>query len=105
MIKIDVEGWELHVIQGAQKLLLCDNAPILQVEFNQNAARSAGYDCQTLYKTVQEMGYGWFFYDHILNELFPDPAWGKYNYVNLIAAKSKAFIEDRIKAIYKPIAS
>lgn len=33
LIKIDVEGWEIHVLQGAQKYLEI-NSPLLMIEFN-----------------------------------------------------------------------
>lgn len=34
MIKIDVEGWELHVLKGAQSLLQNSDAPIICVEYS-----------------------------------------------------------------------
>ncbi len=33
MIKIDVEGWELEVLKGAEKLLKSKNAPIISIEY------------------------------------------------------------------------
>lgn len=34
MIKADVEGWELEVLQGGKKLLSANNAPILCIEYS-----------------------------------------------------------------------
>lgn len=33
MIKADVEGWELELLQGSKRLLSADNAPILCIEY------------------------------------------------------------------------
>lgn len=34
MLKIDVEGWELHVLKGVKRLLKSSNAPIICVEYS-----------------------------------------------------------------------
>lgn len=39
MVKIDVEGWELDVLQGAEGLLGGPDAPILCVEYNRNVTQ------------------------------------------------------------------
>ncbi len=40
MIKIDVEGWELPVLQGAQGLLTSSDPPILCVEYSRRVAHN-----------------------------------------------------------------
>jgi len=42
MVKIDVEGWELEVMQGAKKLLSAEDLPILIVEFVRHRSRQSG---------------------------------------------------------------
>jgi len=40
--KIDVEGYELNVLSGMEKLLSCRNPPIIQIELNDEALERAG---------------------------------------------------------------
>src|SRR5574341_138860 len=52
-MKIDVEGWEKHVLQGAAKLLSADTAPLLLIEFAEACAKNAGSTCQELYWQIK----------------------------------------------------
>jgi FkbM family methyltransferase len=54
MIKIDVEGWELEVLKGAQALLSHTEAPILCVEYNkQLSGDKVVYDFITSINTYE----------------------------------------------------
>lgn len=85
MIKIDVEGWEKFVLEGA-RCLLSDFAPLLMVEFDENNTWAAGYTGQDLYKKITEFGYSIFrLHD---GYLFEEPIQLHYSSQNLFAVKS-----------------
>ena len=87
MMKIDVEGWEVHVLRGANEALSGVNAPLLQIEFADTVAASAGSSCKELYKMLEDLGYHMFIYDPRKRKLIHDPLRESYPYVNLIATK------------------
>jgi len=55
-IKIDVEGYEPFVIQGAKKLIE-KHRPILQLEVVDSHLKRNGFDSVSLVKMVEELGY------------------------------------------------
>ena len=87
MIKIDVEGWEGRVLAGGFETLSRLDAPILQVEFTEQAARTAGSSCEKLYRNLVQLGYRMFIYDAKSRCLIDEPVRENYPYLNLIAAK------------------
>ena len=87
MMKIDVEGWECRVLDGASSMLVSGNAPLLQVEFTDEAATAAGSSCTDLYYSLQGFGYTICRYDKSLNQLIPDQLRSQYPYDNLFATK------------------
>jgi FkbM family methyltransferase len=97
MIKIDVEGWEARVLVGGHETLSRDDAPLLQVEFTDEAAASAGSSCLELYHTLQGLGYELFSYDPEKSRLIEEPLREQYPYANLIASKSKQDVAKRLK--------
>lgn len=98
LIKIDVEGWEVRVIEGAANFLKQNNAPVLMVEFTESNAFAAGSNCYELYDLVVSLGYQWFTYDAISNALISEQKRLHYPYLNLIAIKD---IESAKKRIFK----
>jgi FkbM family methyltransferase len=98
LMKIDVEGWETHVLNGALKSLSHDDAPVLQVEFTDSAARAAGDSCQNLYRTLESLGYRMYQYDAGSRVLHPDPMRQEYGYLNLFAVKDLAAAKARLEA-------
>jgi FkbM family methyltransferase len=87
MMKIDVEGWESRVLEGARESLLREDAPLLQVEFTDKASISAGTSCKRLYQLLESLGYRIFSYNPSARELIHDPPRESYPYVNLMATK------------------
>jgi FkbM family methyltransferase len=87
MMKIDVEGWEAHVLRGASETLSRPDAPVLQVEFTDRASEAVDFSCAQLYGMLEELGYQMYVYDGQRKQLTPDPLRESYPYVNLIAAK------------------
>jgi FkbM family methyltransferase len=98
MMKIDVEGWESRVLAGGKDVFARADAPILQVEFTDEAANAAGSSCQELYKCLEKFGYQMFVYDLDKRTLVQDRMRDKYPYINLIAAKNPEFVNSRVRA-------
>lgn len=96
MMKIDVEGWEQHVLRGGAETFARDDAPILQVEFTDAAARSGGSSCADLYRQLEALGYRLYVYDAYLGTLERDPLREVYPYDNLIAAKRVDQLVERL---------
>ncbi|MBW1999564.1 MAG: FkbM family methyltransferase [Deltaproteobacteria bacterium] len=96
MVKIDVEGWEMNVLRGGSLFLSRQDAPVLQVEFTEKAAESAGVTCGEVYHKLEDLGYKMFSYDQSRNDIVPDPIRETYPYLNLIATKNPEFIKDRL---------
>jgi len=55
-IKADIEGWELHMLRGAQQTL-CRYKPVLLLELNDSALRRAGSDRAGVVSFLQALGY------------------------------------------------
>lgn len=55
-IKIDVEGYELYVLQGAEQTLQ-RNRPILQLEIVANQCRKFNYEAETLIEYLRDRDY------------------------------------------------
>lgn len=87
MIKIDVEGWENRVLDGASTALSAVDAPLLQVEFTDAAAQAAGSSCAALYQHLLDLGYTVCHYDKVHNQLVPEVLRPSYPYDNLYATK------------------
>jgi FkbM family methyltransferase len=79
MMKIDVEGWETHVVEGAGKILSDSKAPVLQVELSDQALANAGSSSEALCLKLARFGYRMFIPDaagkclvpHTLQKSYP----------------------------------
>jgi FkbM family methyltransferase len=98
MMKIDVEGWETRVLAGGKDFFARSDAPVLQVEFTDDAAEAAGSSCHALYDCLQSYGYKMFVYDSGERRLVAESRREKYPYLNLFAAKDKEFVELRLQS-------
>ena len=101
MVKIDVEGWESRVLLGGSRTLSRTDAPVLQVEFTEQASRSAGSSCTKLYRLLESFGYQMFIYDSRSNTLKHETLRESYPYLYLIATKCPECILARLRA-YSP---
>jgi FkbM family methyltransferase len=97
MMKIDVEGWESRVLEGARESFSREDAPLLQVEFTDKASTSAGSSCKRLYQLLENLGYRMFSYDASARELIHDPLRESYPYVNLFATKDIGGVNLRLR--------
>jgi FkbM family methyltransferase len=98
MMKIDVEGWEARVLGGGKQFFARSDAPVLQVEFTDEAAEAAGSSCRALYDCLQSFGYKMFVYDSGERRLMAESRREKYPYLNLLAAKDPDFVELRLRS-------
>jgi FkbM family methyltransferase len=60
LIKMDVEGAELGVLQGAAELLGRQPRPVIMVELADNRSSSWGHPASAVYDHLAERGYEWF---------------------------------------------
>jgi len=95
MMKIDVEGWEQRVLAGGKEVFARPDAPVLQVEFTDAAAKAARSSCRNLYEFLQSLGYRMFLYDLCQRRLVQESLREQYPYVNLIAVKNPDFVSRR----------
>jgi len=56
-IKIDVEGYEKNVLDGATQILNVENQPIIQIELNEEALVRAGSSRSETLSMLSDMGY------------------------------------------------
>lgn len=94
LIKIDVEGWEFPVLKGGMESLGKKDAPTLMVEFTDDNARNAGFNCQKVYDIGRELGYTWLEVQG--QELRPSPKKSYYEYSNLYATKDVEALKWRL---------
>lgn len=98
-LKIDVEGWENQVLTGAEQFLAQDDAPLLCVEFTEEAAVLAGSSCAELYRTLERLGYRLFNVSSQAGELRPFPLPEHFPNVNLLASKDLAAVQARLAGL------
>lgn len=55
-IKIDVEGYEVKVLEGARKSIE-ESKPVMLIEINRRALERAGTSAEMLFKVLAELGY------------------------------------------------
>jgi len=84
LVKIDAEGWEKFIIQGAVNLFT-NYSPIVIVEFTETNTFAAGYMVQEIYDQMISFGFRWFSFES--NKLVPASKKLHYVYENLIAIK------------------
>lgn len=87
LMKIDVEGWETKVLAGAVRSLSRPDAPVLQVEFTEDAAQSAGSSTPALFNQIQSLGYRLYRWNPWESTLQQEAPGSTYPYINLFAIK------------------
>lgn len=95
-MKIDIEGWEVHALNGSEKTLTRDDAPDLLVEFTDANAQSAGTSCVNVYNRLLEFGYKMYSIDINARTLVHDPLREAYPYINLLSTKRIDFVCRRV---------
>jgi FkbM family methyltransferase len=85
LVKIDVEGWEKFVLQGAKDFLTNFN-PIVMVEFTEQNTFNSGYPVYDIYDIMENFGYTWYRLNK--GELVLEEKKLYYPYDNLVAKKN-----------------
>lgn len=88
LMKIDVEGWEVRVLEGATDTVGPETAPDLLVEFTEANAVAAGTSCRELFESLETLGYRLWRFSPQHRTLAPAFADDAFPYENLIATKS-----------------
>jgi FkbM family methyltransferase len=101
LVKIDVEGWELHVLHGA-KLLLGNESPMaFLIEFTGENAIEPDKP-NSIYDLMNEYGYKWYTYDVPSGRLLPFRTYTAIVTCNLIAVTPQ--FESSFPAFFKDTA-
>ena len=90
-MKIDIEGGELLVFQGARRLLTANHNLVIMFESTPANAERYGYHQEDLFRLLREMGYGLFCRDRQTGEWRSDEAWLKQA-GNIWAARDRTLL-------------
>lgn len=60
LLKIDVEGCELLVLKGSEKILRSSSPPIISIEWNLATAESMGFHPKDLLRYLKPLGYSFY---------------------------------------------
>jgi len=96
LFKIDVEGWEPQVLQGASSQFVQGNAPVLLVEFTPANAIAAGRSTQQLFAQIENMGFKLYLYDSFQNALVRQLQAPDSEFCNLIAVHPRSAIASHV---------
>lgn len=102
IMKIDVEGAELRVLQGALSLLTSGDKPVLIIEFYEHAQVSFGTSCRELADFLIGHGYTLYIIDDTGSALLT--LW-EYNYNKDMNANILAIPDDRVGNIMQSVRS
>ena len=86
LIKIDVEGWELPVLQGCKNLLMQAKNMMLMVEFTDENLASSSFSAKELFEFIKSFGFNWHELDSLGDLIFAEFR-EAYPYTNLVARK------------------
>lgn len=88
IMKIDVNGPELQVIQGGRRMLGAPGRRMIIVEFNDFTTAPLGYTTQDLKKEIRSLGFEICRFNHDTGQLEPEPDQPRYdNTVDLVCVK------------------
>jgi FkbM family methyltransferase len=101
LMKIDVEGWETKVLAGAVDTLSRSDAPVLQVEFTEDAAQNAGSSTPALFQQIEQLGYRLYRWNPWESTLQRETPGSTYPYINLFAIKDLNAAMARVHATHR----
>jgi len=95
LLKLDVEGSEIAVLEGAHSLLEAGAIRMLLVEFNEENLRRTGGSCESLAHQLTARGYRLYALDHDRFEPVEVAEVGQERYANYLATKDEAAMRER----------
>jgi hypothetical protein len=97
LLKIDVEGFETHVLSGASITLACNSLKEIIIELN-GSGEKYGYDEKKLHEKLLDNGYQPHRYNPFERELTPIGSFGSHNTIYI---KDIDFVRERVKTAEK----
>lgn len=85
-IKVDTEGWEMHVLKGSHDFLK-NNSPVLMMEYAQRNLNLTNTRQCDLHDYLTSLGYNLYQYDYKNEKFLPILRDDVYDYINVIATK------------------
>jgi FkbM family methyltransferase len=105
LLKIDVEGYEAHVLRGARTLLQGPCAPVICFELNPMTLREVGSAVESV--ATELRGYRFFYLDDFEGQKIPAgkevPDLGSLTWCCNLFAAPAAVSEDEIRAVFEAI--
>lgn len=96
LAKLDVEGWEGFVLDGARESIAANKFPIWMIEFTEVNAIAAGTTTQELWQKTEQMGYILCRFDVAQLRLMPERQKAHYPYENLFAVMDLEAVNARL---------
>jgi FkbM family methyltransferase len=97
MVKLDVEGAEIEVLQGGRESIAAGRFPLLMVEFTERNLARAGHTSQDLFRELETGGYKVCRFDEQKLELIPLQYSGPVYYENYFAALDPESVNSRLR--------
>ncbi|NET09112.1 MAG: FkbM family methyltransferase [Symploca sp. SIO2B6] len=85
--KLDVEGWEYFVLDGAKESIGAGKLPLWMIEFTEENAQVSGKSTKALRQKLEELGYILCYFNATTLRLEPEPVRDSYIYKNLFAVQ------------------
>lgn len=93
LIKVDVEGYEYHVIQGAKKTLANPSLKAIIIELN-GLGSNFGFSDQSIHEELLSFGFRPYVYEPLKRELSKIDSFGHHN---TMYVRDEAFVQQRIR--------
>ena len=97
LLKIDVEGFETHVLSGASSTLARNKLKAIIIELN-GSGEKYGYDERKLHEKLLDNDYSPYHYNPFERELAPIESFGTHNTIYI---KDIDFVKERVKTAEK----
>jgi hypothetical protein len=102
LVKIDVEGYEAHVLRGARTLLQSPCAPVVCFELNPKTLGEVGSDVESIVKALE--GYRFFYVDDFEGQKISPgteiPVLASLTWCCNLLATPRAVSENEIRALF-----
>ncbi|MEM7725898.1 MAG: FkbM family methyltransferase [Cyanobacteria bacterium P01_A01_bin.45] len=96
LAKLDVEGWESFVLEGAKKSIENGKFPLWMIEFTEANAIAASSSTKELRTLIESFGYTLCFFDATNFRLLPELPKPQYPYENLFAVMDVEMANKRL---------